>query len=224
MERALEAANWEGALRAVERNAGVPGPDGMKVEELREHLAKHGEGIKAKRRKGSFKPCAARRKEIPKASGGTRPLRIPNVLDGFVQQLLRQRRPPLFEPRFSEHSDGLRPGRSAQGAIEAAQRQAREGRDGVVDMDSTKFFDHVNHAILSTQGSALVRDKRVLQLMGRFLRAGLLLPDGCKISTEQGPPQGGPLSPLLANIYLDKLDKEVERRGLKHPATAGLRR
>jgi RNA-directed DNA polymerase len=216
MERALEAASWEGALCAVERNAGAPGPDGMKVEELREHLAKHGEGIKAKLRKGSFKPCAARRKEIPKASGGTRPLSIPNVLDRFVQQLLLQMMQPLFDPRFSEHSHGFRPGRSAQGAIEAAQRHAREGRDWVVDMDITKFFDHVNHDILITQVSGVVRDKRVLQLIGRFLRAGLVLPDGCKISTEQGTPQGGPLSPLLANIYLDKLDKELERRGLKH--------
>ena len=216
METALEAANWEAAMRSVERNAGAPGPDGMKARELREHLAKHGAGIKAKLLKGSFKPSAARRKEIPKPSGGTRPLSIPNVLDRFVQQLLLQVMQPLFEPHFSESSHGFRPGRSAHGAIEAAQRQAREGRDWVVDMDITKFFDQVNHDILMTQVSRVVRDKRVLQLIGRFLRAGVVLPDGCKVSSTEGTPQGGPLSPLLANVYLDKLDKELERRGLKH--------
>ena len=216
METALGGANWEAALRAVERNAGAPGPDGMKARELREHLAKHGEGIKAKLLKGSFKPSPARRKEIPKPNGGTRPLSIPNVLDRFVQQLLLQVMQPLFEPGFSESSHGFRPRRSAHGAIEAAQRQAREGRDWVVDIDITKFFDHVNHDILMTQVSRVVRDKRVLQLIGRFLRAGIVLPEGIKVSTEEGTPQGGPLSPLLANIYLDKLDKELERRGLKH--------
>lgn len=216
METALEAPNWETALRAVERNDGAPGPDGMKAEELREHLAKHGAGIKAKLLKGNFKPSAARRKEIPKSSGGTRPLSIPNVLDRFVQQLLLQVMQPLFEPSFSASSHGFRPGRSAHGAIAAAQEQARAGRDWVVDMDITQFFDHVNHDILMTQVSRVVRDKRVLQLIGRFLRAGIVLPEGCKVSTEEGTPQGGPLSPLLANIYLDKLDKELERRGLKH--------
>ena len=216
METVFEAANWEAALRSVERNAGAPGPDGMKTRELREHLAKHGAGIKAKLLKGSFKPSAARRKEIPKPNGGTRPLSIPNVLDRFVQQLLLQVMQPLFEPHFSESSHGFRPGRSAHGAIEAAQRQAREGRDWVVDMDITKFFDRVNHDILMTQVSRVVKDKRVLQLIGRFLRAGIVLPDGCQISSVEGTPQGGPLSPLLANIYLDQLDKELERRGLKH--------
>jgi group II intron reverse transcriptase/maturase len=216
METALGAANWEAALSAVERNAGAPGPDGMKARELREHLAKHGAGIKAKLLKGSFQPSAARRKDIPKPNGGTRPLSIPNVLDRFVQQLLLQVMQPLFEPIFSDRSHGFRPGRSAHGAIEAAQRHAREGRDWVVDMDITKFFDQVNHDLLMTQVSRVVKDKRVLQLIGRFLRAGIVLPDGRQVSTEEGTPQGGPLSPLLANIYLDKLDKELERRGLKH--------
>jgi group II intron reverse transcriptase/maturase len=216
MESAVEAANWEAALRSVERNAGAPGPDGMKAGELREHLARHGAGIKTKLLKGSFKPSAARRKDIPKPNGGIRPLNIPNVLDRFVQQLLLQVMQPLFEPHFSEASHGFRPGRSAHGAIEAAQRHAREGRDWVVDMDITKFFDQVNHDILMTQVSRVVRDKRMLQLIGRFLRAGVILPEGCKVSSEQGTPQGGPLSPLLANIYLDKLDKELERRGLAH--------
>jgi RNA-directed DNA polymerase len=216
MEAALEAANWEAALCAVERKRGAPGPDGMKVGELREHLAKHGDGIKAKLLKGSFKPGAARRKEIPKPNGGIRPLSIPNVLDRFVQQLLLQVMQPLFEPHFSDSSHGFRPGRSAHGAIEAAQRQAREGRDWVVDMDITKFFDHVNHDILMAQVSRAVRDKRMLQLIGRFLRAGVILPEGCHVRSQEGTPQGGPLSPLLANIYLDQLDKELEKRELKH--------
>ena len=216
MEEAVEAANWEAALRAVERNAGAPGPDGLKAEELREHLARHGEGIKAKLRKGSFKPSAARRKEIPKPHGGTRPLNIPNVLDRFVQQLLLQVMQPRFEPLFSENSYGFRPGRSAHGAMEAAQSNAREGRDWVVDIDITKFFDQVNHDILMAQVSRVIRDKRVLQLIGRFLRAGVILPEGCKVRTEEGTPQGGPLSPLLANIYLTKLDRELEGRGYRH--------
>jgi hypothetical protein len=140
MENAVEADNWEAALSFVERNAGAPGPDGMKTKQLREHLAKHGAGIKAKLLNGSFKPSAARRKEIPKPNGGIRPLSIPNVLDRFVQQLLLTVMQPLFEPHFSEASHGFRPGRSAHGAIEAAQRQAREGRDWVVDMDITALL------------------------------------------------------------------------------------
>jgi RNA-directed DNA polymerase len=216
MEQAVGDTNWEAALCAVERNAGAPGPDGMTVKELRGHLAKHGEGIKAKLLKGSFAPSAARRRDIPKANGGTRPLSIPNVLDRFVQQMLLQVMTPLFEPIFSESSHGFRPGRSAHGAIQAAQRHAQEGRDWVVDMDITQFFDRVNHDILMTQVSRVVRDKRVLQLIGRFLRAGIVLPEGCCVRSEEGTPQGGPLSPLLANIYLDKLDKELERRGYQH--------
>lgn len=216
MEEAVTAGNWEAALSAVERNAGAPGPDGMKAKELREHLAKHGEGIKAKLLKGSFAPSAARRKDIPKANGGTRPLSIPNVLDRFVQQMLLQVMTPLFEPIFSQSSHGFRPGRSAHGAIEAAQEHAREGRDWVVDMDITQFFDRVNHDILMTRVACVVRDKRVLQLIGRFLRAGVILPEGCCVRSTEGTPQGGPLSPLLANIYLDKLDRELERRGYKH--------
>ncbi len=129
MEVVVEAGNWEVALCAVERNAGAPGPDGMRTRELRDHLAKHGVGIKAKLLKGSYQPGAARRKEIPKPNGGIRPLSIPNVLDRFVQQLLLQVMQPLFEPHFSDASHGFRPGRGAHGAIEAAQRQAREGRE-----------------------------------------------------------------------------------------------
>jgi RNA-directed DNA polymerase len=216
MERAVEASNWEAALSAVERNDGAAGPDGLKSKELREHLARHGEGIRAKLLRGSFQPSAARRKEIEKSDGGIRPLSIPNVVDRFVQQLLLQTMQPVFEPTFSESSYGFRPGRSAHEAIRAAQKHAREGRDWVVDMDITKFFDHVNHDILMARVARVVRDKRMLQLIGRFLRAGVVLVDGCKVRSKEGTPQGGPLSPLLANIYLDQLDKELESRGLKH--------
>lgn len=216
MERAVEANNWEAALRAVERNDGAPGPDGLKSRELRDHLTKHGEGIKAKLLKGSFKPSAARHKGIAKPDGGIRPLSIPNVVERFVQQLLLQVMQPLVEPSFSESSYGFRPGRSAHGAVKATQKHAREGRDWVVDIDITKFFDQVNHDILMAQVSRVVGDKRILQLIGRFLRAGIVLPNGCKVRAKEGTPQGGPLSPLLANIYLDRLDKELENRGLKH--------
>ena len=140
MEAVVGAANWAVALHVVERNAGAPGPDGMRVSELKDHLAKHGEGIKAKLLRGSFEPSAARRKEIPKPNGGTRPLSIPNVLDRFVQQMLHQALAPLFEPDFSEASHGFRPKRSAHGAIQAAQKHAQEGHTWVVDIDITKLL------------------------------------------------------------------------------------
>lgn len=216
MERIVGAGNWEAALSSVERNGGAPGPDGMRAEELRRHLERQGEGIKAKLLQGRFKPSAARGKTIPKASGGSRSLSIPNVVDRFVQQLLLQEMQGLFEPGFSESSHGFRPGRSCHGAMQAAQKHAQEGKDWVVDMDITKFFDEVNHDILMREVGKKIRDKRVLRLIGQFLRAGTVLADGCVVRTERGTPQGGPLSPLLANIYLDPLDKELEKRGLRH--------
>lgn len=215
MQEALLPGNWEAALRAVERNDGAPGPDGMSARELRGHLAKHGGVIKRRLLDGSYKPGAARRKEILKASGGTRPLSIPNVQDRFIQQLLLGILQPVFEPRFSASSYGFRPGRSAHDAVKAAQGFAREGYTHVVDMDITKFFDRVNHDILMHKIGIVVRDKAVLGLIGKFLRAGVVLENGLLVSGEEGTPQGGPLSPLLANIYLDALDKELEGRGLR---------
>lgn len=206
---------WEAALRAVERNGGAPGPDRMRASELRAHLTVHGETIRRRLLDGSYKPGAAKRQEIPKASGGTRPLSIPNVQDRFVQQLLLIALQPVFEPRFSESSHGFRPGRSAHDAVKAAQRYAREGYTHVVDMDITKFFDRVNHDILMQKIGLVVRDKAVLRLIGKFLRAGVVMPGGLTVSSTEGTPQGGPLSPLLANIYLDALDKELEKRGLR---------
>jgi group II intron reverse transcriptase/maturase len=215
MAEAISPKNWEAALSAVERNKGAPGPDGMRANELRVHLASHGEVIRRRLLEGSYKPGAAKRREIPKPSGGTRPLSIPNVQDRFVQQLLLGALQPVFEPRFSESSYGFRPGRSAHDAVKAAQGFAREGFTHVVDMDITKFFDKVNHDILMTKIGNVIGDKAVMKLIGKFLRAGVVMPDGLEVSSEEGTPQGGPLSPLLANIYLDSLDKELEKRGLR---------
>ena len=215
MEQAVSPENWEAALYAVERNRGAAGPDGMKADELRRHLVTHGSVIVKRLLEGSYRPGAARRRDIPKASGGTRPLSIPNVQDRFVQHLLLGVLQPLFEPRFSESSHGFRPGRSAHDAVKAAQEFAKEGYTYVVDMDIAKFFDTVNHDILMHRIGVVVRDKRVLRIIGRFLRAGVVMPDGVTVRGTEGTPQGGPLSPLLANIYLDALDKELERRGLR---------
>ena len=215
MEQAVKLSNWENALCAVERNKGAPGPDGMKADELRQHLVTHGKVIVQRLLEGSYQPCAARRRDIDKPGGGTRPLSISNVQDRFVQQLLLGVLQPLFEPRFSESSYGYRPGRSAHQAVKAAQSFAKEGYTHVVDMDITKFFDRVNHDILMHKLGRVVRDKRVLRIIGRFLRAGVVMPEGVVVTSEEGTPQGGPLSPLLANIYLDALDKELEKRGLR---------
>lgn len=216
MEEAVSPWNWEAALSAVERNDGAPGPDGMKAGRLRAHLAQHGEVIRRRLLEGRYVASAAKRCDIPKQSGeGTRPLSIPNVQDRFVQQLLLGVLQPVFEPLFSESSYGFRPGRSAHDAVKAAQGFAREGCTHIVDMDITKFFDRVHHDILMSKVGKVVRDKRVLRTIGSFLRAGVVMPNGLKVQSEEGTPQGGPLSPLLANIYLDTLDKELEKRGLR---------
>lgn len=215
MEQAVRPENWEASLRAVERNNGAAGPDGMKAKELRGHLAIHGEVIRKRLLEGSYKPGAGRRQDIPKPGGGTRPLSIPNVQDRFIQQLLLGVLQYEFEARFSESSYGFRPGRGAHDAVKAAQAFAKEGYTHVVDMDITKFFDKVNHDILMSRMGSVIGDKMVLRLIGRLLRAGVVMPDGVHVRSEEGTPQGGPLSPLLANIYLDALDKELEKRGLR---------
>lgn len=215
MERALERTNWEGALAVVIANAGAPGPDGMRTSELREHLERHGEGIKRKLLESRFRASPARRVQIPKASGGTRGLNIPNVTDRFVQQLLSQVLTPMLDPKMSASSYGFRPGRSAHQAVQQAQVYAREGYTWVVDLDIEKFFDRVNHDVLMHRLGQETRDKRVLKLVGSMLRAGHILPDGEVVASEEGTPQGGPLSPLLANLYLDALDQELTRRGLR---------
>ena len=211
MEAAVTEENRTLALNAVKRNKGAAGIDRMPTTELENHLQAHWEKIRAKLLAGTYVPSPVKRVEIPKPSGGTRTLGIPTVLDRFVQQLLMQVLTPIFDPTFSEHSYGFRPGRSAQDAMRAAQRYAQEGKDWVVDFDITKFFDHVNHDILVGRVAQVIRDKRVLHLIGKFLRRGAMV-EGVVITSEEGTPQGGPLSPLLANIYLDALDKELDRR------------
>jgi RNA-directed DNA polymerase len=216
MEQAVSTANWEQALGAVIRNDGAPGPDGMTARQLEQHLAVHGETIRRRLLEGRYKPGAAKRRDMAKPTGGTRPLSIPNVQDRFVGQLLLGVLQPVFERSFSEHSYGFRPGRSAQQAVEAARAQVKAGYTWVVDMDIAQFFDRVNHDILMSRLGKTVKDKRVMRLIGAFLRAGVIMPDGVHVRSEAGTPQGGPLSPLLANIYLDALDRELEKRGLRY--------
>lgn len=212
MEEAVKPENCWRALKAVMSNKGPPGIDGMTTAELREHLSKHWEKIRTKLLEGRYQPIPVRRVEIEKPGGGVRELGIPTVLDRFIQQLLLQVMTPIYEPRFSSSSWGFRPGRSAHDAMLAAQGYVRGGKDWVVDIDIEKFFDRVNHDILMTRIGQTIRDKRVLKLIGRFLRSGVMI-HGVVIESEEGTPQGGPLSPLLANIYLDPLDWELERRG-----------
>ena len=213
MEEVVRPENAEAAWLAVKRNGGAPGIDGMTTGQLRDHIRAHWETIRSKLLLGTYVPSPVRRVEIPKPNGGTRQLGIPTVVDRWIQQMLLQVLQAIFEPIFSEHSYGFRPNRGAHDAVRAAQRYVQRGQDWVVDMDITKFFDRVNHDILMHRIGQTIRDKRVLKLIGAYLRAGVLI-EGVTVASEEGTPQGGPLSPLLANIYLDKLDKELERRGL----------
>ena len=213
MERVVTQENATAAWLAVKRNGGAPGIDGMTTEQLRDHVRKHWETIRIKLLEGTYVPSPVRRVEIPKPNGGVRLLGIPTVLDRWIQQMLLQMLQPIFDPTFSPNSYGFRPGRSAHDAVRAAQRFVQAGKDWLVDIDITKFFDRVNHDILMTRIGQTVRDKRVLRLIGRYLRAGAMV-QGVVQDSEEGTPQGGPLSPLLANIYLDALDQELARRGL----------
>ena len=214
MEQVVSEKNFERALRAVIRNRGAAGIDKMSTAKLEPHFRRHGAEIRAKLASGGWTPSPVKRVEIPKPGGGKRQLGIPTVMDRLVQQALLQVLQPIFEPRFSESSWGFRPGRSAHDAVRSAQGYVREGKDWVVDIDIAKFFDHVNHDILMHRIAQVIRDKRVLRLIGRYLRAGVLI-EGVVERSAEGTPQGGPLSPLLANIYLDALDRELESRGLR---------
>ena len=212
MEAVVTDENCAAAVVAVKRNKGAAGIDRMTTTELEKHLQAHWEKIRVKLLAGTYVPSPVRRVEIPKPSGGTRMLGIPTVQDRFIQQMMLQVLTPIFDPQFSESSYGFRPGRKAQDAVLVAQKYAREGKDWVVDIDITKFFDHVNHDILMGRIGKEIRDKRVLGLIGKFLRRGAMV-EGIVTASEEGTPQGGPLSPLLANIYLDALDKELDQRG-----------
>ncbi len=213
MEQVVRQENATAAWLAVTRNGGAPGIDGMTTQQLRDHVRKHWESIRAKLLSGIYVPTPVRRVEIPKPNGGTRLLGIPTVLDRWIQQMLLQALQTIFDPTFHAQSFGFRPGKSAHDAVRAAQSFVQAGKDWVVDMDITKFFDRVNHDILMNRIAQTIGDKRVLSLIGRYLRAGVMV-EGLVQNSEEGTPQGGPLSPLLANIYLDALDQELEKRGL----------
>jgi RNA-directed DNA polymerase len=213
-DRIWERQNLFAALERVERNGGAPGIDGMQVEELRPYLREHWLEIREALDQQSYQPSPVRRVEIPKPDGGVRLLGIPTVLDRFLQQAIAQALTPLFEPLFSNHSYGFRPGRSAHQAVQQAQEYIQAGYEWVVDIDLEKFFDRVNHDMLMARVARVVKDKRVLKLIRAYLNSGVLV-NGVVMETEEGTPQGGPLSPLLSNIMLDDLDKELEERGHK---------
>lgn len=212
MEQAVEADNVSRALKAVERNRGAAGIDRMETSQLRSHLEEHWGSIRSKLLSGKYTPAPVRRAEIAKPNGKRRKLGIPTVVDRLIQQLMLQVMGPIYEEQFSDSSYGFRPGRSAQEAVQQARQYVMEGKNWVVDLDMAEFFDRVNHDILMRKIAKTIRDKRVLRLIGKYLRAGVMQ-SGVVIRMEQGTPQGGPLSPLLANIYLDTLDQELEKRG-----------
>jgi RNA-directed DNA polymerase len=212
MERVVERANLLRALARVKANGGSPGIDGMPVEELSGYLQQHWPTIRASLLAGTYRPSPVKRVEIPKPGGGVRKLGIPTGLDRFLQQALLQVLQPEWDKTFSEGSYGFRPGRSAHQAIARAQAYLEEGYSWVVDLDLEKFFDRVNQDKLMSLVKERVKDRRGLQLIERYLKAGALTGDGFEATTE-GTPQGGPLSPLLANLLLDGFDKELERRG-----------
>ena len=214
MEAVCDRTNLNQAYKRVVRNKGCPGVDRLSTEELLSWLQQHGENVVQSLLSGTYRPQAVKGVEIPKPAGGMRHLSIPTVLDRFVQQAILQVLDPILDSEFSESSYGFRRGRSAQEAVEQASRYVQEGYNTVVDMDLDKFFDRVNHDILMSRLSRVIGDKRLLKIIGRFLRAGIMTEGVCFPRTE-GTPQGGPLSPLLSNFLLNELDKELERRGHK---------
>jgi RNA-directed DNA polymerase len=214
MEEVCERENLKQALRRVLANKGGPGVDGMTVDRLSDFLREHWPAIRTQLLSGTYQPRPVKRVEIPKADGGVRKLGIPTVLDRFIQQAILQVLQRRWDPTFSEHSYGFRPGRSAHQAIAQAQQYVTEGYRWVVDIDLEKFFDRVNHDLLMGRVAKRVSDKRVLKIIRAFLNAGVM-EDGLVNPTEEGTPHGGPLSPLLSNLMLDDLDRELQRRGLR---------
>lgn len=212
LEKILSRDNLIAAWKRVKANGGAPGIDGLTIKEFPAATRCHWHEILESLMAGTYQPSAVRRVEVPKPTGGLRPLGIPRILDRLIQQAIAQVLGPIFDPTFSESSFGFRPGRSAHDAVYQARRYLRQGYTIAVDMDLSKFFDTVQHDVLMHRLSRKVRDKRVLRLIGKYLRAGVMI-DGRLQETRLGVPQGGPLSPLLSNIVLDDLDKELEKRG-----------
>lgn len=212
MEEVVRKENLKEALKRVCANKGSPGVDGMRVNELKEYLKAHWPGIREQLLGGRYRPQSVKQVQIPKPGGGTRTLGIPTVLDRFIQQALLQVLVPIYDPTFSPYSYGFRPGRNAHQAIRQAKKYIEESSDWVVDIDVEKCFDRINHDILMGRLARRITDKRILRLIRLYLRAGIMV-NGFVQERYEGTPQGGPLSPLLSNILLDELDKELERRG-----------
>jgi len=212
MELVCERENLWAALKRVRKNKGSAGVDGMTVNELPAYLREHWPMLRERLLAGTYQPAPVRRQTIPKSGGGTRELGIPTVVDRLIQQAILQVLGPRFDPTFSEHSYGFRPHRRAHDAVVQAQRYISEGRRIVVDVDLEKFFDRVNHDVLMGRLAKRIEDKRLLGLIRRFLEVGVMA-GGVATQRHEGTPQGGPLSPLLANVLLDEVDKELEKRG-----------
>jgi len=212
LERILSRENMQHAWKRVKANKGSPGVDHISINEFPDFARDNWNTIRESLADGNFQPLPVKRVEIPKSSGGTRPLGIPTVTDRLIQQAISQVLVPIFDPGFSDANYGFRPGRSAHDAVYKVREYIKEGYRVAVDMDLSKFFDMVNHDVLMHRVARKIRDKRVLKLIGKYLRAGVVV-NGRRQVTRKGVPQGGPLSPLLANILLDDLDKELEKRG-----------
>jgi group II intron reverse transcriptase/maturase len=212
MDAVVERGNLKLAYQRVVENKGAAGVDQLAVSELKDHLQRHWPTIRARLLVGTYQPQPVRRVDIPKPQGGVRTLGIPTVVDRLIQQALHQVLQPIFEPTFSDASYGFRPGRNAHQALRQARQYVAQGKRWVVDMDLEKFFDRVNHDLLMSKLAAKIGDARVLTLIRRYLQAGMMA-DGLVQPRTEGTPQGGPLSPLLSNILLTELDRELERRG-----------
>lgn len=214
LERILNRDNLNRAYKKVNRNHGAPGIDAMTVEDALPWLQEHRDKLMQSIREGSYKPSPVRRKEIPKPDGsGMRKLGIPTVIDRVIQQAISQQLQPLYEPFISEGSYGYRPGRSAQQAIRKVKTYAEQGYSYAVEIDLSKYFDTLNHELLMNLLRKQIQDKRVTELIKKYLKSGVM-ENGVHCKTEEGSPQGGPLSPLLANIYLNEFDQEMESRGV----------
>lgn len=214
LEQALSRENMAKAWRHVKANRGSAGVDGLSIDQTFEYLKEYWPQIRSEIKSGTYRPQAVRRVEIPKPTGGKRILGIPTAIDRLIQQALLQVLQPLIDPTFSEFSYGFRPGRSAHDAVRKAHQYVQEGYQIVVDIDLEKFFDTINHDILMDRLAKRIADKAVLRLIRRYLQAGSMI-NGVVMGHSEGANQGGPLSPLLANVLLDEVDKELERRGHK---------